>query len=149
MKGRICSEIMAWSLQSNKEIEDHFKAGHSKHPVNKGPRGSKGFEFRDEDYVGSSSPLRDLGKLRVRRGMHLIPSLSTRENYTAYRHCWCSASHFKIEYNFVPSLEFTHQTERLKCNVNYTSVQHVAILQCRMSYKCKVLLFYRVVSIHV
>lgn len=64
---------MAWSLQNNKETEDHFKAEHSKHPVNKGPRGSKGFEFRDEDFVGSSSPLRDLGKLRVRRGNAFNP----------------------------------------------------------------------------
>lgn len=64
---------MAWSSQNNKETEDHFKAEHSKHPVNKGPRGSKGFEFRDEDFVGSSSPLRDLGKLRVRRGNAFNP----------------------------------------------------------------------------
>ena len=81
--------------------------------------------------------------------MHLIPSLSTWENYTAYRHCRCSASRPRIECNFVPSLEFTHQTETLKGNINYTSVQHVAILRCRVSYKCKMLLFYRVVSIHV
>ena len=64
---------MAWSLQNNKEIEDHFKAEHSKHSVNKGPRGSKGFQFRDEDYVGSSSPLRDLGRLRVRTGNAFNP----------------------------------------------------------------------------
>ena len=42
-KGRICSEIMTWSLQNSKETENCLKAEHNKCSVNKGPRGSEGF----------------------------------------------------------------------------------------------------------